>query len=36
LQDFVKEPKITIDDYLKKQDKALTVTAFKRVNLNVE
>jgi elongation factor Ts len=36
MQDFVKEPKITIDDYLKKQDKALTVTAFKRVNLNVE
>ena len=36
MQDFVKEPKITIDDYLKKQDKNLTVTAFKRVNLNVE
>jgi elongation factor Ts len=36
MQDFVKESKITIDDYLKKQDKALTVTAFKRVNLNVE
>jgi elongation factor Ts len=36
MQDFVKEPKITIDDYLKKQDKALTVTSFKRVSLNVE
>jgi elongation factor Ts len=36
MQDYVKDPKITIDDYLKKQDKNLTVTAFKRVNLNVE
>jgi elongation factor Ts len=36
MQDFVKDSKITIDDYLKKQDKNLTVTAFKRVNLNVE
>jgi len=36
LQDFVKEPKITIDDYLKKQDKKLTVTGFKRVNLKAE
>jgi len=36
MQDFVKDSKITIDDYLKKHDKNLTVTAFKRVNLNVE
>jgi elongation factor Ts len=35
-QDFVKDSKITINDYLKKQNKELTVTAFKRVNLNVE
>ena len=36
MQDFVKDSKITINDYLKKQDKNLTVTAFKRINLNVE
>jgi len=36
MQDFVKDSKITIDDYLKKQDKNLTVSVFKRVNLNVE
>jgi elongation factor Ts len=36
MQDFVKDSKITIDDYLKKQNKDLTVTAFKRINLNVE
>ena len=36
MQDFVKDSKITIDDYLKKQDKNLTVTAFRRVSLNVE
>jgi elongation factor Ts len=36
MQDFVKDSKITIDDYLKKQNKNLTVTAFRRVNLNVE
>jgi elongation factor Ts len=35
-QDFVKDSKITINDYLKKQNKDLTVTGFKRVNLNVE
>jgi elongation factor Ts len=35
-QDFVKEPKITINDYLKRQSKDLTVTGFRRVNLNVE
>jgi len=36
MQDYVKDSKITIDDYLKKQDKNLTVTGFRRVNLNVE
>jgi elongation factor Ts len=36
MQDFVKDSKITIADYLKKQNKDLTVTSFKRVNLNVE
>ena len=36
MQDYVKDPKITIDDYLKKQDKNLTVTGFKRVNLKVD
>ena len=36
MQDFVKDSKITINDYLKKQDKDLTVVGFKRVNLNVE
>ena len=35
-QDFVKDPKLTIADYLKKQDKDLTVTGFKRINLNQE
>ena len=35
-QDFVKDSKITIADYLKKQNKDLTVIDFKRVNLNVE
>jgi len=36
MQDFIKDAKITINDYLKQQDKKLTVTGFKRVNLNVE
>jgi elongation factor Ts len=36
MQDYVKDSKITIADYLKKQNKDLTVTGFKRVNLNVE
>ncbi len=36
MQDFVKDSKITIADYLKKQHPELTVTAFKRINLNVE
>jgi elongation factor Ts len=35
-QEFVKDSKLTINEYLKKQNKDLTVTAFKRVNLNVE
>ncbi|MDR3220236.1 MAG: translation elongation factor Ts [Dysgonamonadaceae bacterium] len=35
-QDFVKDSKITISEYLKKQNKDLTVTSFNRVNLNVE
>lgn len=36
MQDFVKDSKMTIADYLKKQDKDLTVTGFSRVNLNQE
>lgn len=35
-QNFVKDSKITINDYLKKQNKDLTVVGFRRVNLNVE
>ena len=35
-QEFVKDNKFTIDQYLKQQNKELTVTAFKRVTLNVE
>ena len=35
-QEFVKDPKITIDQYLKQQDKDLTVTSFKRVTLNID
>ncbi|MDL2241417.1 translation elongation factor Ts [Bacteroidales bacterium OttesenSCG-928-L03] len=35
-QDFIKDSKISVADYLKQQDKALSVTGFKRVNLNVE
>ncbi len=35
-QEFVKDSKLTIEQYLKKQDSDLTVTAFKRVTLNVE
>ena len=36
MQDFIKDQKITVEDYLKQQDKNLTVTAFKRVSLNAE
>jgi elongation factor Ts len=35
-QEFVKDSKITIQQYLQQQDKALTATTFKRVTLNVE
>ena len=35
-QEFIKDSQLTIDQYLKKQDKDLTVTAFKRVTLNVD
>jgi elongation factor Ts len=35
-QEYVKDAKLTIDQYLKQQDKNLTVTAFKRVTLNME
>lgn len=35
-QAFVKEPKESIQQYLKSQNKDLTVTAFKRVTLNAE
>jgi len=33
-QTFVKDGKISVNDYLKKQDKNLTVTSFKRYSLN--
>ena len=35
-QEFIKDSKLTIDQYLKQQDKELTVKAFKRVTLNVD
>lgn len=35
-QAFIKDGKETIDQYLKKQNKDLTVVAFKRVTLNVD
>ena len=35
-QAFVKEPKENIQQYLKSQNKDLTVTAFKRITLNAE
>jgi elongation factor Ts len=35
-QEFVKDSKLTIEQYLKQQDKDLTVTSFKRVTLNVD
>ncbi|MDR0547163.1 MAG: translation elongation factor Ts [Dysgonamonadaceae bacterium] len=35
-QEFVKDNKLTISGYLKEQNEDLTVTGFKRVNLNVE
>lgn len=33
-QEYVKDSKLTIEQYLKQQDKDLTVTEFKRVSLN--
>ncbi len=33
-QEFVKEPNVTIAQYLEKSSKGLTVVEFKRVNLN--
>ena len=35
-QEFVKDSKLTIDQYLKQQDKESTVTSFKRITLNVD
>ena len=35
-QDFVKDQKITVLQYIQQQDKALMTTAFKRVTLNLE
>ena len=34
-QDYVKDNKLTIGEFLKQSDKELTVTSFKRVSLNV-
>ena len=34
-QEYVKDPKKTIEQFLKEQDKELSVVAFKRVSLNV-
>ena len=34
-QDYVKDPKLTIEEFIKQNDKELMVTAFKRVSLNV-
>ncbi len=35
-QDFVKDSKMNVEQYLKQQDQDLTVTSFKRVTLNVD
>ena len=35
-QEFIKDSQLTIEQYLKQHDKELTVTAFKRVTLNVD
>ncbi|MDR0537659.1 MAG: translation elongation factor Ts [Tannerellaceae bacterium] len=35
-QEFVKDNKLSIEQYLQKQDKDLTVMAFKRITLNME
>ena len=34
-QDYVKDSKLTIEEFIKQNDKELAVTAFKRVSLNV-
>jgi len=34
-QDYVKDPKLSIEQFMKQNDKELTVIAFKRVSLNV-
>ena len=34
-QEYVKDPKKTIEQFLKESDKELAVTVFKRVSLNV-
>jgi len=34
-QEYVKDPKKTIEQFLKENDKELEVTSFKRVSLNV-
>ncbi|HBG56829.1 MAG TPA: elongation factor Ts, partial [Porphyromonadaceae bacterium] len=34
-QEYVKDPKKTIEQFLKENNKDLTVTSFKRVSLNV-
>ena len=35
-QEYVKDAKLTVQQYLQQQSKTLTVTAFKRVTLNVD
>ena len=35
-QEFVKDGKMTVGEYLEKTNKGLTVTAFKRFTLNAE
>ena len=35
-QDFIKDSKTSIEQYLQQKDKNLTVTAFRRVTLNME
>ena len=34
-QEYVKDSKLTIEQFMKQSDKELKVTAFKRVSLNV-
>lgn len=35
-QEYVKDAKITVQQYLQQQDKSLSVTSFKRITLNVD